>query len=342
MSEVRKPKLLVIELWGLGDLLLAAPFLEAASHRFEVTLLAKPHATVVGSQFFPLAKVITFIAPWTAFRHKYRLYSWPWRRLFRLRQLRSESFEFGASGRWDPRDHLLLRALCGGKRLGFPRLGSQLLLTNPLTRPAPLAHRYEQWRAIGLALNLELPARGELRMPIRQPREEILIHTGASQKVKVWPLDRYQRLVTRLRRENYQVQVACNPDQRAWWESVGETNVVASATVGELFAIVQRAGAFIGNDSGPGHLAALSGVPTFTLFGSGLSEWFAPLHPASEWLDGKPCPYKPCRDYCRFPTPHCLWDLDEELVWSRVEKFVSRHIRKHSDFSPSTSTPSTF
>lgn len=342
MSEVRKPKLLVIELWGLGDLLLATPFLQAASERFDVTLLAKPYGTVVGAQFFPLATVITFVAPWTAFRHKYRLYGWPWRELLRLRQLRRESFEFGASVRWDPRDHFLLRALCVGKRLGFPRLGSQLLLTDPLTRPAPLAHRYEQWRAIGQALNLDLPARKHLRMPIRQPREEVLVHTGASQKVKVWPLDRYRNLMTRLRRENYEVQVVCDPDQEVWWRSAGESNVAAPGTVAGLLALVQSAGVFIGNDSGPGHLAALSGVPTFTLFGSGLSEWFAPLHPASEWLDGKPCRYKPCRDYCRFPVPNCLWDLDEALVWSRVEKFVSRHIRKHSDFSPSTSPPSTF
>jgi hypothetical protein len=64
--------------------------------------------------------------------------------------------------------------------------------------------------------------------------------------------------------------------------------------------LIDRAGAFIGNDSGPGHLAAFCGVPTFTLFGPQLPEWFAPLHPGSEWLEGKACPYKPCSDYCRY------------------------------------------
>src|SRR5262249_36536277 len=99
-------------------------------------------------------------------------------------------------------------------------------------------------------------------------------------------------------------------------------------TIDELVSLLQSAGAFIGNDSGPGHLAALIGVPTFTLFGPQLPEWFVPLHPAAEWLGGKPCPYKPCWDSWRFPTPKCLWDLDEELVWSKVEQFVAKHIKK--------------
>ena len=40
-----KPKLLAIELWGLGDLVIATPFLHAASQRFDVTMLG---AHIVG------------------------------------------------------------------------------------------------------------------------------------------------------------------------------------------------------------------------------------------------------------------------------------------------------
>ena len=91
--------------------------------------------------------------------------------------------------------------------------------------------------------------------------------------------------------------------------------------VADLISLIDRAGAFIGNDSGPGHLAAFCGVPTFTIFGPQLPEWFAPLHPQSEWIEGKVCPYLPCSDYCRFPQPFCLWNIGEEEVFSRVGKF---------------------
>ena len=90
----------------------------------------------------PDVRVVPFVAPWTAFKHKYRLYAWPWWGMFRLRNaLAAQRFDFGLSARWDPRDHLLL-LLAGAKtRLGFPRLGSGISLAKPLARPEPQAHR---------------------------------------------------------------------------------------------------------------------------------------------------------------------------------------------------------
>ena len=116
---------------------------------------------------------------------------------------------------------------------------------------------------------------------------------------------------------------------KKWWLAAGETNLATPRTVAELFSLVDRAGVFIGNDSGPGHLAAFSGVPTFTLFGPQVPEWFAPLHPASAWLEGKACPYKPCSDYCRFPVQYCMANAGEEEVWARVEQFVARTLGAH-------------
>jgi heptosyltransferase-2 len=63
-------------------------------------------------------------------------------------------------------------------------------------------------------------------------------------------------------------------------------------------------------------------VPTFTLFGPQVPEWFRPLHPAAQIIEGKACPYKPCSDYCRYPKPHCLWNISEEEAWQRVKKFI--------------------
>ena len=317
-----KPKLLVIELWGLGDLIIATPFLQAASTKYDVTLLAKPYAKDLQTRFWQEVEVTPFIAPWTAFEHKYRLFSWPWREIFTLRRRLTRRFDAGLSARWDPRDHLLLWVFRVKMRLGFPRMGSQIFLKHPLARPDPREHRYEHWRVMARGLGLELPERYHLPIPTARPNGEVLVHTGAGQPVRVWPLQRYQQLVERLRRENFRVQVACDPDQRNWWLDAGEANVATPRTVAELFALVDRASAFIGNDSGPGHLAAFCGVPTFTLFGPQLPEWFAPLHPAAECLEGLACPYKPCSDYCRFTEPICLSQVTVESVWAGVQQFL--------------------
>jgi heptosyltransferase-2 len=321
-----KPKLLIVELWGLGDLAIATPFLRAAAEKYEVTLLAKPFALDLQPRLWPGVKVETFTAPWTSFKNKYHLWRWPFLEIVRLRSRLAEiRFDFGLSARWDPRDHLLLKMFGAKQRLGFSRVRSQVFLTRPLTRPQPEAHRYESWRVIGRALELSLPPREKVFVPAARNNEIILIHSGAGQPIRVWPLENYQQLAARLRRRNFQVRIACDPDQREWWRHSGEPDVVMPRNVTELIAQVDGAGAFIGNDSGPGHLAAMCGVPTFTIFGPQLPEWFAPLQPAAEWIEGKACPYKPCSDYCRFATPFCLWNLGEEEVFARVEKFLAAH-----------------
>lgn len=324
-----KPKLLVTELWGLGDLVIATPFLQAASERFSVTLVAKPYALDLQRRFWPAVQVIPFVAPWTAFTGKYRLHKWPWRQFFGLRRrLINERFDVGLSARWgDPRDHLLLVLARAKRRIGFPRMGSQLFLTEPLQPPDPLSHRYEYWCALAGALEITMPRREQLPV-LREPANgEVLIHSGAGQPVRVWPLERYHALARRLRERSLRVQVACDPDQREWWLRFGETKIATPESVAELFSLIDRAGVFIGNDSGPGHLAAFCGVPTLTLFGPQVPEWFAPLPSAAEWIEGTACPYKPCSDYCRFSTPRCLLGLDEPEVWKRVENFVARHER---------------
>jgi heptosyltransferase-2 len=332
-----KPKLLVVELWGMGDLVIATPFLQAASKRFSVTLLAKPYAKDLQTRFWPEVNVIQFVAPWTAFEGKYRLWHWPWRQMFRLWwQLRAESFDYGLSARWDPRDHFLLRLAGARTRFGFQRMGSRLFLSAPVARPEPRMHRYENWRVMGAALGFELPAQHRLAPGRLRVEGDILVHTGAGQPVRVWPLERYRALVKRLREKGHSVRIACDPDQRNWWLDAGEQSVATPHTVRELISELDQSAVFIGNDSGPGHLAAFCGVPTFTLFGPQLPEWFAPLHPASEWLEGKACPYKPCSDYCRFPMPYCMVNSSEEEVWDRVERFVHRTLEQGAAMTSKT------
>lgn len=322
-----KPKLLVLELWGLGDLVIATPFLRAAAEKFSVTLLAKPYALELRPRLWPAIEVIPFNAPWTAFRSKYHLWRWDWPEIVQLhRRLRTEKFDYAVSGRWDPRDHLLMKFSGASARLGFPRLNSGRHLTQPLIRPDPIAHRSEYWRIAGEALGLTVPRREEILPPPRPASSVAFIHTGARLPARVWPLENFQQIATRLREQNFTVRLACDPDQLAWWQSRGEA-AVCPQNVAELFAQIDHAGIFIGNCSGPGHLAAISGVPTFTLYGPSVPEWFAPLHPAAEMFEGRACPYKPCSDYCRFEKPFCLGDLAAAEVWPRLAAFAERHLR---------------
>jgi heptosyltransferase-2 len=322
-----KPRLLVLELWGLGDLAIATPFLQAAVEKYKITLLARPFAAELQPHFWPEVEVVPFTAPWTAFHGKYQLWRWPWRELMRLRrEFQARPFDFAVSARWDPRDHLALKWSGARERLGFPRLKSSRYLTQSLARPAPLAHRYESWRVAGTALGLNLPPREKVFLDGRLRPPVVLVHSGARLPLRVWPLDNFREIIRRLREQKFTVQIACDADQVAAWQAFGE-NPACPRSVTELMALLQTAGVFMGNDSGPGHLAATCGLPTFTLFGPQLHEWFAPLHPAGEVMEGKACPYKPCSDYCRFAEPFCLRGITVADAWPRLEAFVRKNLK---------------
>lgn len=188
------------------------------------------------------------------------------------------------------------------QRLGYTRNGSSLLLSTVLPAPAR-PHRAEHWTALATHLGWTLP-------PIENRKSKVdnhaVIHTGAAQPVRRWPRERFAELTARLRAAGWRVTVldADLPDLDA------------------LLDVLASADRFIGNDSGPGHLAALLGVPTFTIFGPQLPELFAPLHPRAAWIDGAPCPHKPCFDSCHFAVPHCIRDLSVDTVHAKVAAWL--------------------
>ncbi len=289
------------ELWGLGDLALAMPFLQTAARHTQVTLLAKAYAAPLLKRFAPEVELIEFDAPWTVFKGKYRLNRWPWQEMRQiLLQLKDRRFSAAVSARPDPREHLFLRLTRADQVIGFPRAGSGLLLSHALPPPLNL-HRTAYWGKHAHRFGWEVKP-----LPLRPPSgRHIVIHIGAAQPTRRWPTERFATIANQLTAAGWQVT------------QIDETQ-------GSLDALIEKlatADHFIGNDSGPGHIAALLGVPTFTI-GPQLPEVFATQHPKGTWINGAPCKYKPCRDYCRYSTPHCLMEINTDAVWKRLTTWL--------------------
>jgi ADP-heptose:LPS heptosyltransferase len=300
----------VLELWGLGDIALAMPFLRVATNHLRVTLVAKPNAAPVLNRFCPTVELLPFTAPWTAFTGKYRLHEWPWGKFNALRHaLKAQRFNFAASARPDPRDHVLLAMSGARQRIGFPSRGSGFLLTDSVAPPSS-RHRAEYWRALGAHLGFDVPATNPPRSDATTSERNVIIHTGAGHAVRRWPRGRFEELARRLRASGWKVTMID--------DSLGDLS--------SLLDVLATGHRFIGNDSGPGHLAALLGIPTFTIFGPQLPELFAPRHPQAAWIEGAPCPYKPCFDACRFAEPHCLVKVTVEQAWSEIREWLTQPI----------------
>jgi ADP-heptose:LPS heptosyltransferase len=115
----------------------------------------------------------------------------------------------------------------------------------------------------------------------------ILVHPGAGSPSKVWP--GHRALVRALVAAGMPVVLSAGPAEPAA-ASDGDhagldvARVARDLTLLRLAALLEAAGAFVGNDSGPSHLAAAVGCPAVVLFG--------PTDPAL-WAPGGPpgtCP----------------------------------------------------
>jgi len=319
-----RPALLVAEFRGTGDIAILIPFLRAAQTRYDVTLLSVPNAAGLLARFAPEVELMPCLAPWALFSGGRDLPRWPWRTLGRvLRELRSRRYAAAVSIWPLASDHVFLRLARPGRLFGYGRPGLGWLLDRDLANGRHI-HRPEAWRR--LAEELRLPA-VSLAQPRLQPpvsSRRLVLHSGASQPLRVWPLARYAELLRRLRAQGWDPVVLCDRDQLATWSGLGETQARVAAGMDEMVDTIAGATAFLGNDSGPGHIAALCGVPTFTIFGPQVPELFAPGHPLAAWIDGRPCPHKPCYDRCHYPEPFCLTGIEVGDVWPQLETWLTQ------------------
>jgi heptosyltransferase-2 len=333
----------VLELWGLGDLTFSTPVLRAAVECYEVTLLGKPHAKPLLEPSFPQIKYIPYDAPWSAYRDKYRLWTWSWGRLLSLlAQLRQQHFDAAVSVRNDPRDHLFMRLVGARERYGFPVRGSSAFLTHPLLRSRAKQHRVEDWRDIGRALGFTGMETAEPRLAhasYRSTRVDQLIagiqkplvclHPGARIPVRRWPEPYFAYVVERLRRDfDFHLALIPDPDGYGLGLSPLVDSVLPPLDVSELVDVLGRTDFLLCNDSGPGHIAACCGRPAIVVFGPTDPDWFRPWGDIHHLAIRDICPWRPCFDYCKFSEPYCMTKLLPDKAWPEMREHLDHLIER--------------
>jgi heptosyltransferase-2 len=321
-----RPKLLVIELWGLGDLTFSTPLLRAAVEHYDVTLVGKAHA-------FPQITFIAYDAPWTAYSGKYHVWAWRWPALLGLiTRLRSTHFDAAVSVRNDPRDHLLMWLAGARQRYGFPWKTTARFLNHPAKRSLPKQHKVADWRDLGATLGLPDMATAEPRLThaayrsakvdalfaeVRKPL--VVLHPGARNLVRRWPEAYFEKIVRHLR-ETFDFHLALIPDLDGYGSALAPLcdQILPPLTVSELVDVLGRVDFLLCNDSGPGHLAACCGRPALVVFGPTDPDWFRPWGDIHHLIIRDICPWRPCFDYCLFDEPHCMTKLMPETVWPEI------------------------
>ena len=332
-----------MEFWGLGDLTFSTPLLRAAVDHWDITLVGKEHARPLLEPSFPSVRFLSYDAPWSAYRNKYKLWNWRWTELFQLIQhLRRERFDAAVSVRNDPRDHLLMALIGARNRYGFPVRGSGVFLNAPLARSRPKQHKVEDWRDIGRALELEGVGQTEPHLEHARYRSAnvdallegvtkplICLHPGARIAVRRWPESHFARICEKLR-ETFNFHLLLIPDTDGYGRGLERfaDTVLPPLLVGELVDILGRVDLLICNDSGPGHLAASCGRPAIPVFGPTDPDWFRPWGENHHLIIRDICPWRPCFDYCKFQEPYCLTKISPEFAWPEIHDHLTRLIER--------------
>jgi ADP-heptose:LPS heptosyltransferase len=127
----------------------------------------------------------------------------------------------------------------------------------------------------------------------RKP-EAIVVHPGSGSPAKNWPRERFIELIERLKADGHSVRVTLGDAELERW---GEDEIARfakladvrrPATYLDLLDELASARLFITNDSGPGHLAGIIGVPTICLFGPTDPNVWRPLGPRVVTLRAQP------------------------------------------------------
>jgi lipopolysaccharide heptosyltransferase II len=241
----------------------------------------------------------------------------------------------------------VLAALAGARiRVGYATDRRSLLLTHPLPLPPRGTHHVEQF--LGIARALGCPVRDSspsffLDDSSRRSAESLLgasddpaspplvaFHPGASKGPRAWHEDRFAGLGIRLAQAaGARIVLLGDRSEAPLLERIRrrlpaapQPLTAAGVSIKEVGGILERCSLFVGNDSGPMHIAAALGVPSIGIFGPGSPDLTAPrARPGRFVAISRRYPCSPCRqNYFRecapAPSgkPFCLEEIHVEEV----------------------------
>lgn len=298
-ASMQPERILVIEPWNLGDVVISTVMLAELRSRYpqaRISLLAKPHATELLEESGLVDEIISFDFRWTAQRNKYSFGIRTVREMMSLvRKLRAERFDVTIDSRMDIRSNLIAAMTRAPLRLGYDIGGGGWLLTNTLPSDRPESHKVDDW----LALMDLLP--GSSREPRQRSHPTLVVssgekdrarqtllslgvvdtpvvayHPGGSHPGKRWPRTQLAQLISEVKKELGGNHIVFLGPEEHDFDSLPADTIVVRPSLRELMGLLTCCDALVCNDSGPMHVADALGVPVVAIFEMGNPQWFGP------------------------------------------------------------------
>ncbi len=330
------PRILVIRLSALGDVLFTMPAVEALAR-------ARPDCEIHWAVEDRAASLLDLF-PWVRQRIVYPRRAWSRkqknlsgsmaaiRKLSgHLRRLRKDHYDVVLDFQGNFKSGIHAWTARGDLKAGFAKghgkEGNHWFHSHKVTPEPHVIHRVDKALSLVRSVFPEVPEvapRPSLSVPESSeqafqanlnsmdqplPRPLILLHPGTSAygAIKRWRYDRFALLADRLAKEGLPSMITWGPGE----EELARSVVAASksgqcllapptGSLGQLAALLTRGTLFVGSDSAPLHLAAALEIPVVALFGPKnhrvYAPRFAPSRVVRTYLPCSPCPRRTCPD----------------------------------------------
>ena len=208
----------------------------------------------------------------------------------------------------------LIYSCCAwGKRIGGEHYQYAKLYHGRFPAPNPDVHTVrstlEIMRWLGLHSATPPPLRYEVHSAEARKVAQMLdgrpyavIHPGALMTTKRWDPHRFAAVARTLQQQGLNIVLTSGPGEQAVVAEVAQevspTTMILGLTIAELAELIRNARLYVGNDSGPMHLAAAVGTPTIAVWGSSDSRrwrpWSVEHRVVQNPFECNPCPGYRC------------------------------------------------
>jgi heptosyltransferase-2 len=353
----RANRLLLIQLGGIGDVILTFPLLRQLKQTFPDKSLHT--LTEHGGWLFELAPDLR-----AGITHQQLDLSQGYReKLARIRGFSKEGIDLvisTARGDGAVESSVIAWLTGAGIRIGYRQEGSSFLYTHTrdFSYQRPIVEQNlgllellqsptaESRLGLGVSAEFENSVQHRLASVCAAGGPVIVFHpfAGNFAEFKSWPIGRYAQLAGRLLEAfPARIMVLGSANDRDVWEAAGQggqrlTNLCGELSFAETAALIRQADLFIGNDSSLLHLAEDFGTPAIGIFGSTSPAQILPSgHRTTvirRSLDCSPCYlHQPlhqhrCRNRERLK---CLNDIDVNCIFqAATETLIASALRgKH-------------
>ncbi len=350
-------RILVLRLDPIGDVVMTWPAVAALKKRFPEAqidfLVSRDLADLIKNQpeiheVIPVTN--SWFLPGGAFKDVFDEF-------FQLAsQLRKRPYDLAIDFRGDLRNIFLMSAAGIPRRLAYGRTGGSFLLTEtqdyPLNEHQVKANFKLIENLVPCSLNLcrsmsedesfsfQYPENQKENFRSRFPElfkndaVKVVIHPTAGYASKQWPLLKYWQLIQRMAYENLGQIILIGSEKDRYSAEVFESlpeevlDLRGKTQLVDLPILFDQCDFYIGNDSGPAHLAAAQGLPVFVI-ASGTND-FKQWHPWTKHLFAVnyPVPCSPCEAReCPLKHHDCMEKITVEQVFEKFKTIMSQSDR---------------